>query len=247
VRVAAGMSTPEPVLSIVVPLYNESAMVDALLHRLEAVLRPLGEPFEVVAVDDGSRDDTWSRLGAARVRVPELRLIRLSRNFGQQAAISAGLDLARGRAVAVVDADLQDPPELLPEFLRHWREGSEIVYGVRATRREHWFLRAAYAVFYRLLSRLAPIEIPRDAGDFCLMDRRVVDLLRRMPERNRFLRGLRTWVGFRQAAVPYDRPARHAGRPAYTLGKLLTLAVHQMRQCDHKLLTHERGCVHDQL
>jgi len=219
------MTTAEPVLSVVVPLYNESAMVGALMHRLDAVLRAQGDPFEVVAVDDGSVDDTWSRLGEARVRMPELRLVRLSRNFGQQAAISAGLDLARGQAVAVVDADLQDPPELLPEFVRRWREGTEIVYGVRASRRETWLLRTCYVLFYRVLGRLSPLEIPRDAGDFCLMDRRVVELLRRMPERNRFLRGLRTWVGFRQAAVSYDRPARHAGRPAYTLAKLLALAA----------------------
>lgn len=217
-----------PVLSVVVPFHNERAVVDLLAGRLLPVLTGLRLPWEAVLVDDGSTDETWGRLRRVRRawgRKGRVRLVRLSRNFGQQAALTAGLDLARGRAVAILDADLQDPPELLREFVRRWRAGHEIVYGVRATRPEGLLKRAAYLAFYALLARMSPLDIPPDAGDFCLMDRRVVDLLRRMPERNRFLRGLRSWAGFRQAAVPYARPARAAGAPQYTWRKLFRLGL----------------------
>jgi dolichol-phosphate mannosyltransferase len=217
--------TPGIALSVVIPVRNEAGVVGALVDRLFPMLAALGEPWEMIVVDDGSTDDTWERLRAVRAGHPQVRLLRFSRNFGQQAAITAGLDQARGAAVVVMDADLQDPPELIPEFVRLWRAGSEIVYGVRATRQETFARRALYRIFYRLLSRLSAREIPRDAGDFCLMDRRVVDVLKRMPERNRFLRGLRSWVGFRSVGVPYDRPRRAAGQPAYSFPGLIGLAL----------------------
>jgi len=220
-----GRAEGQAVLSVVVPAHNEAPGVDGMAARLFGVLDGLGEPWEVVFVDDGSTDDTWERLRAIRAGRKSVRLLRLSRNFGQQAAITAGMDQARGQAVAILDADLQDPPELLPEFIARWRAGCEVVYGVRATRQESWPRRSAYWLFYRLLARVSAREIPRDSGDFCLMDRRVVDVLARMPERNRFLRGLRSWVGFRSAGVPYDRPARAAGRPSYTVRALVGLAL----------------------
>lgn len=218
------MSEP-PVLSVVIPARNEAPGVGALCARLFGVLDSLGASWEVVFVDDGSTDDTWEKLRAIRGSRAQVRLLRLSRNFGQQAAITAGMDQAKGQAVAVMDADLQDPPELIPEFVTRWRAGHEIVYAVRASRQEAWPRRAVYGIFYRLLARLAAHEIPRDSGDFCLMDRRVVDILRRMPERNRFLRGMRSWIGFRSVGVPYDRPGRAAGQPAYTLRGLVGLAL----------------------
>jgi len=215
----------EPVLSVVIPVFNECAVLDPLFGRLFPALERIGEPFEVIVVDDGSTDETWEKLREARSAARNLRLFRLSRNFGQQAAITAGMDQARGRAVVLMDADLQDPPELVAGFVEKWREGCEIVYGVRARRREGILKRMAYHSFYRILGRIASLEIPKDAGDFCLMDRRVVDILRRMPERNRFLRGLRSWVGFRQAGVSYDRPLRCGGKPSYTFYRLFQLAL----------------------
>jgi dolichol-phosphate mannosyltransferase len=151
--------------------------------------------------------------------------VHLSRNFGHQAAVSAGIDLARGEAVVVMDGDLQDPPEVLPQFVEKWRDGVEVVYAVRTKRKEGPAKRAGYFLFYRLLRAVADLDIPLDSGDFCLMDRRVVDELRRLPERVRFVRGLRTFVGFRQCGLEYERDARAAGRPKYTLRKLVGLAL----------------------
>ena len=161
-------------------------------------------------------------LAAADARV---RTIELARNFGHQVAISAGLDHARGNGVIVMDADLQDPPEVLPEFIAKWREGHDVVYAIREQRKEHVLKRAAYAAFYRLLQRVANIEIPLDAGDFCIMDRRVVELLTSMPERNRFVRGIRSWVGLNQVGLAYERHARYAGRPKFTFTRLVYLAL----------------------
>jgi dolichol-phosphate mannosyltransferase len=152
-------------------------------------------------------------------------VIELARNFGHQVAISAGLDHARGAGVIIMDADLQDPPEVLPEFIAKWREGHDVVYAIREQRKEGALKRATYAAFYRLLQRVAQIEIPLDAGDFCIMDRRVVDLLNGMPERNRFVRGIRSWVGLSQVGLPYARQARHAGHPKYTFSRLIYLAL----------------------
>jgi len=214
-----------PILSVIIPAFNEEAGIASTLHRLLGVLDGLGIIYEVVVVDDGSRDRTWEKLVEARGGRAEVRLVRLTRNFGQQAALSAGMDQARGEAVAIIDADLQDPPELLAEFIAKWREGYAVVFGIRANRKEGLLRRAGYKLFYRLLGRISNVEIPRDAGDFSLMDRKVVDILRRMPERNRFLRGMRSWTGFRHAGVPYDRPERAAGKPSYSWWKLIRLAL----------------------
>jgi glycosyltransferase involved in cell wall biosynthesis len=216
---------PSPELSVVVPMLNEAANLPALYTRLTQVLAPLGASYELIMVDDGSTDGTYQALCHLRAADPYLKCLRLARNFGHQAALTAALAHAAGRAVVVMDADLQDPPEVIPDLLDRWRKGFEVVYAVRRHRREPVPKRLAYGLFYRLLHRVAAVDIPLDAGDFCLMDRRVVDQLNALPERNRFLRGLRTWVGFRQTGVPYERQARHAGRSQYDFWKLIRLAV----------------------
>jgi polyisoprenyl-phosphate glycosyltransferase len=221
-------SVPElarPALSVVIPIYNEDDNLPALHARLSEVLLVQGETYEIVFVDDGSRDGSLELLRAFAATDPHVQLIELARNFGHQVAISAGLDHARGEGVIVMDADLQDPPEVLPQFIAKWREGHDVVYAIRTQRKEHWLKRSAYAVFYRLLKRVANIDIPLDAGDFCIMDRAVVDLLVGMPERNRFVRGIRSWVGLNQVGLAYERHARHAGRPKFTLSRLVRLAL----------------------
>lgn len=215
---------PRVVVSVVVPAYNEEENLEALWERLRSVLDELG-PGELVLVDDGSRDRTWELIQRLAASDPRVRGVRLSRNFGHQAALSAGMAEARGEAVCFMDADLQDPPELLHELVRQWREGNQVVYAIRATRKEALPKRAAYRAFYRLYKRLANIDVPLDSGDFALLDRQVVDEILALPEHNRFLRGLRSWVGFRQVGVAYDRDARHAGRPKYTLRSLFRLAL----------------------
>jgi dolichol-phosphate mannosyltransferase len=189
------------------------------------VLDEIDRRAEVVLVDDGSRDATPRLIDAVFEKHPNVVVVRLSRNFGHQAAISAGVVHARGRAVVVTDADLQDPPELIPRMLELWREGNDVVYAVRRRRREGFAKRLGYTAFYRLLGWVSELAIPRDSGDFCLMDRRVVNALNRLPERCRFVRGLRSFLGFRQIGLPYDRPSRRAGRPKYTLANLSGLAI----------------------
>ena len=218
-------ATERPTLSVVVPLYNEEENLDALHRRLAAVLGAIGGSYEVLFVDDGSRDATAAIVARLHADDPCVAIVRLSRNFGQQAAVSAGLDHATGRAVVVMDGDLQDPPEVIPQLLARWREGFDVVYAVRASRQEGALKRLGYFAFYRLFRAVSEIDVPLDSGDFCLMDRRVVDALGRLPERMRFVRGLRTFVGFRQVGVAYDRDARAAGRPKYTLGALVRLAI----------------------
>jgi polyisoprenyl-phosphate glycosyltransferase len=215
----------EPELSVVIPVYNEAENIPVLFGQLITVLEGANIDFEIVFVDDGSGDESVRRLkdlGASNKRVV---VIELARNFGHQVAITAGLDFARGRAVAVMDADLQDPPEVLPKFIAKWREGHDVVYAIRERRKESWLKRTSYAAFYRLLRHVSNIEIPLDAGDFCVMDRRVVDLLKNMPERSRFVRGIRSWVGFSQVGLPFERHARHAGTSKYTIGRLMLLAL----------------------
>jgi dolichol-phosphate mannosyltransferase len=176
-------------------------------------------------VDDGSTDDTYAGLCHLRTRDPRVKCMRLARNFGHQAALTAALVHASGQAVVVMDADLQDPPEVIPKLYNRWQQGFDVVYAIRRHRKESIPKRIAYALFYRLLHRVASVEVPLDAGDFCLMDRRVVDQLNSLPERNRFLRGLRTWIGYRQTGVEYERQARHAGSTQYGFWKLVRLAV----------------------
>lgn len=213
-------------ISVVIPCYNEPAEVlEPLYTRLSAAAASWNEPYEVIVVDDGSRDATWALLRGIHERDSRWRIIRFARNFGHQTAVSAGLSHTRGDCVIVIDADLQDPPEELHRFLDKWREGYDVVYAIRTARKEGLLKRSLYSLFYRTLGQLSDVRIPYDSGDFCLMDRRVVALLNSMPEQNRFVRGLRAWVGFRQAGVVYERAARVGGKPQYTIGKLLKLAV----------------------
>lgn len=212
-------------ISLVVPCYNEHRVLDALYERLSASAKSWNEQYEVVLVDDGSQEETWRKLTAIHTRDPLWKIIRFSRNFGHQTAVSAGIFYAKGDCIIILDADLQDPPEELHRFLTKWREGYDVVYGIRTKRKEGIFKKAAYKIFYRILMRFSQVPIPYDSGDFCLIDRKVADLLRIMPERNRFVRGLRAWVGLRQVGIIYERQARKAGEPKYTFSKLLQLAV----------------------
>lgn len=214
-----------PGLSIVAPLYDEEALVAALVARLTRVIDVLPVDVEVILVDDGSRDGTLAQMARAHKADRRFVGVSLSRNFGHQLAITAGLAHSRGDAVVVMDGDLQDPPEAIATLWAKYREGYDVVYAVRASRPEGRVKRLAYRTFYRLLDRLVTIEIPRDAGDFGIMSRRVVDQLNAMPERGRFVRGLRAWVGFRQTGVWIDRAPRYAGRPKFTLRKLMGLAL----------------------
>jgi polyisoprenyl-phosphate glycosyltransferase len=213
-------------LSLVIPVFNEEATLPELRGRLSEILPLVGGETEVILVNDGSRDATAELVSGICREDGRFRGIHFSRNFGHQAAVAAGLRYSRGRAVVVMDADLQDPPQLVLSLLQKWREGYEVVYA-RHTRRERegWLKRLFAFGYYRVLQRVAQHDVPSDTGDFCLMDRRVVDLLNTMPERNRYIRGLRAWVGFRQTAVDFERPGRFAGEPKYTFRKSLSLAV----------------------
>ena len=226
-------STGRPELSVIIPVFNEEENLLTLHGRLTRALVNLGMEYEIVLVDDGSQDQSPDILRRMEAEDQRIVIVEFARNFGHQVAISAGLEQSRGRVVCIMDADLQDPPEVLHTFLAKWREGWEVVYAIRTERKEWWGKRLAYAGFYRLLQRVANIDIPLDAGDFCVMDRRVVDLLVRMPERNRFVRGIRSWVGFKQIGVPYERHARHAGAPKYTFRKLLYLALDGLISFSH--------------
>ena len=213
------------VLSVVVPVFNEAPGLAALHDRLTSTLERAGLTYEIVLVDDGSRDGSWERMMALAERDPRLVLVRLSRNFGHQIAITAGLDHARGEAVVVMDADLQDPPEVVPKMLERWRAGYDVVYGRRERRLgEGLFKRATAAIFYRVVRRLTAVDIPADTGDFRLMSRRAVEALRSLQEQNRFVRGMVAWVGFRQTAVEYVREARRVGETKYPLRKMVRFA-----------------------
>jgi dolichol-phosphate mannosyltransferase len=212
-------------LTVVVPLLDEEELIPVLIARLARVLDGLTVEAEVILVDDGSRDGTLGAIARAHAADSRFVGLALSRNFGHQAAISAGLAHARGDAVVVMDGDLQDPPEAIGPLWAKLREGYDVVYAVRASRPEGFLKRLAYRAFYRVLERLVDIEIPLDAGDFGIMSRRVAMHLSAMPERRRFVRGLRAWVGFRQTGLMIDRAPRHSGRPKFTVGKLLGLAI----------------------
>jgi dolichol-phosphate mannosyltransferase len=212
-------------VSVTVPVYNEEAVIPLLLQRVKAVLDSLpGGPHELVLVDDGSSDRTLELLMDAAEQDSRVVVVGLSRNFGHQTALVAGLDHVSGDAVVLMDGDLQDPPEAIPTLLDWYGKGYDVVYVQRINRKESWVLRFCYYVFYRLMAALSSTELPVDAGDFGLMSRRVVDEIRKMPEHHRYLRGLRKWVGFRQIGVPIERSARHAGRTKYSPLKLLKLA-----------------------
>lgn len=220
---ASDSSVPE--LSVVLPLFNEEETIPELERRLPPVLSSLGVPYEIVVVNDGSSDASLDLLRRATSRIPQMRVVDLSRNFGHQAALLAGLAHARGRAIVMMDADLQDPPEEIPRMLERWRGGAHVVYAVRHKRKEGLLKRAAYGLYYRLLKAVSFVPIPVDSGDFGLVDRRVVDLILSLPEKKKFLRGLRAWAGFRQERHDYERAPRFAGEPKYTLVKLMRLAL----------------------
>lgn len=220
------MSGPTFALTAVLPYYNERDNIELLLTRLMPVLEEVANgQFELIFVDDGSSDGSEEILDALATRDNRIKVLHLSRNFGHQAALSAGLEAASGDAVVLMDADLQDPPEVIRSFVARWREGYDVVYGTRRERKEGILKRMAFAFFYRSLRVIAEINVPLDAGDFCLLDRNVVDAMIRLREHHRFLRGLRSWLGFRQTGVPYEREARHAGMPKFTLSKLISLAL----------------------
>ena len=214
----------EPRVSIAIAIFNEAAVLPELLRRTTAVLDQLPGRHEFVLVDDGSSDDSWQILESAAARDPRIKALALSRNFGHQIALSAALDHVTGDVAIVMDGDLQDPPEAVPTLLEQYQQGYDVVYVRRVNRKESWWLRSCYWVFYRLLAFLSSTKLPLDAGDFGLMSRRVVDEIRRMPEHHRYLRGMRTWVGFRQIGVPLERPARHAGITKYSPMRLFKLA-----------------------
>jgi polyisoprenyl-phosphate glycosyltransferase len=222
------MPSPKPVIeiSIVVPMHNEEANIEAFFSRFSTLFQELNTSYEIVCVNDGSTDGTFESLKRQQEQDPHIRLIDLSRNFGKEVALTAGLDYCTGAAVIPIDADLQDPPELIPEMIAKWREGYDVVYATRRSRQgESAFKKTTANLFYRLLRRISEIEIPRNTGDFRLMDRRVVDALKRMPERNRFMKGLFAWVGFNQTAIHYDRDPRIAGETSWNYIKLWRLAV----------------------
>jgi dolichol-phosphate mannosyltransferase len=213
-------------LSIVAPIFNEEAVIEVLHSRLIQALTPTGMEFEVICVNDGSRDNSAQLLDSIAAADKRFKAIHFSRNFGHQAAVTAGLHAVRGDVVVVIDADLQDPPELIPEMLAKWREGYDVVYAQKKSREGASApLNAAYRIYYRVLRRLTEVEVPLDTGDFCLMDRRIVDLLNSMPERNRYVRGLRAWLGFKQTPIFFERPARYAGETKYSFGRLVGLAM----------------------
>lgn len=222
------MARAEPgTLDIVVPCFNEEAVIEQTHRRLAQVAGNItAVRTTVIYVDDGSRDGTLVKLRAIAAGDPHVRIVALSRNFGHQYALTAGLDASTGDAVAVIDADLQDPPEVIPEMVARWRDGADVVYGVRATRQgETAFKRGTAHVFYRLLQTLGNADIPADVGDFRLLDRRVVDTLRDMPERDRFLRGLVVWAGFRHEGVSYERLPRAAGQTKFPFSRMFSFAL----------------------
>lgn len=224
--------TPE--LSVVIPVFNEEENLPELYRRLTSVLGGAVSSWEILFVDDGSRDRSWEIIRGLVEADPHVRGLRFSRNFGHQMAFAAGLDHARGHAVVIMDADLQDPPELIPELLAKHREGFEVVYAVRTARHgETFFKRLTARLFYRLLARITSVAIPLDTGDFRLMGRRAVEAFRRLPERHRFTRGLVAWLGFPQTGVPYERAPRHAGTTKYPLRKMLRFAADAITSFSH--------------
>ena len=215
--------------SVVAPVYNESATLPHFYRRVSAVLEALGDPYEIVLVDDGSRDSSLEIMRGLHADDPRVKILSFSRNFGHQIAISAGIDAAKGDAVVVIDSDLQDPPEVIADLVEAWKRGFEVVYAVRTARKgETRFKLATAKLFYHLLSRIAAVDIPHDTGDFRLMDRRAVMAMRRLGEHHRFMRGLSSWIGFRQTGVTYIRQERFAGSTSYPLRKMLKLAVDAM-------------------
>ncbi len=238
------MSAPgsHPYLSIVAPCYNEQEGLSEFLRRSLDAARRLNRPFEVVLVNDGSRDGTWQVMQEHAANHPEIVAVNLSRNHGHQLALTAGLSICRGERVLIIDADLQDPPELLAEMMSRMDQGADVVYGQRRKRAgETMFKLATAAAFYRIIERLTDTPIPRDTGDFRLMSRRALDVLMSMPERHRFIRGMVSWIGFRQEPLLYDRDARFAGETKYPLRKMVKFAIDAVTAFSIKPLTFAVG------
>lgn len=216
----------KPIYSLVIPIYNEEENLTEMYRRLINVIEQVDGEVELILIDDGSRDRSLSMIRELHHHDSRVRYLSFARNFGHQIAVTAGLNFVQGKSIIVMDADLQDPPELILTMIEKWQQGYQVVYAQRLSRKkETWLKRFTAYAFYRILRRLAKVDIPADTGDFCLMDRQVVDVLNAMPERNRYIRGLRAWVGFRQTAIPFERDPRFAGKVKYTFGKSWALAV----------------------
>lgn len=219
-------ASSNPMLSIIIPVHNEADVIPTLLHRLGLVCRQLSGPVELLFVDDGSRDNSVAQLLQARGRQPGIRVVQLSRNFGKEAAVTAGLENAQGDAVVLMDADLQDPPELIPEMVKEWQKGADVVLMKRRSRSgESWLKRTTARIFYRLINHISDASMPVDTGDFRLMSRRTVAALGRLPERNRYLKGMFAWVGMPTVTLEFDRDPRAAGKTKWNYLKLMGLAM----------------------
>jgi dolichol-phosphate mannosyltransferase len=217
---------PSPIYSIIAPIFNESGNIPDLYIRLRDVLDSTGESWELILIDDGSTDDSADLIRDYANQDARVKPVLFARNFGHQIAVTAGLDYSRGGAVVIIDSDLQDPPEVILDLITKWKEGYEVVYAVREEREgESWFKLFTATLFYRMISSITDVNIPMDAGDFRLLDRKVVDVLNQMREKHRFLRGMSSWVGFRQTGVPYRRVARQVGETKYPFRKMFRLAI----------------------
>jgi dolichol-phosphate mannosyltransferase len=224
-------------ISVIIPVYSEELVINECYSRVKKVCTKLSNyDYEIIFIDDGSTDGTLQALKNIASQDQKVKVVSFSRNFGHQIALTAGLAKVSGKAVFILDADLQDPPELLPQMLDKWESGYDVVYGVRKKRKENIIKKSAYFTFYRILRILTDINIPLDSGDFCLMSRHIVDKINAMPERNRFLRGIRTWAGFKQVGIQYERDKRFAGKSKYSFFKLLRLAFDGMISFSHKPL-----------
>ena len=230
---------PEQVeLSVVIPVYNSEKIFPELYRQLTDALPKAVQSFQIVAVVDGCRDRSFEVIQAHAVRDPRVKVLEFSRNFGHQAAVTAGLEHAAGALVAIMDDDLEDPPAVLAQMIAKLREGYDVVYGIRRARKRSIFHRLMYHLFYRILNRLVDVDMPSDAGDFCVMRRRVADVLNSMSESNRYLRGLRAWVGFNQVGVEYERGERYADESGYTFRKYMALATHAIFSFSYKPLSY---------
>lgn len=217
--------TDRPTYSIVAPVFNEEGNIARLYTEIRRVMESTGEPWELVLINDGSRDGSLAEMRAVAAADPHIKIVNFARNFGHQIAVTAGIDYAQGKAIVLIDADLQDPPEVILEMIDRWKAGYEVVYAVRSERKgESWFKRTTAKVFYRVIYRITDVNIPVDTGDFRLMDERVAEVLRQMREHNRFIRGMTSWVGFKQTGVFYVREARTIGETKYPLRKMIRFA-----------------------
>lgn len=225
------------ICSVIVPMYNEEAVIPETYRRLTDVMTRFGESYEIIFINDGSRDKTREMISELCKNDYHIKLVDFARNFGHQIAITAGMDYAAGECMVIIDGDLQDPPELIPEMVKKWRTGFEVVYGKRISRSgETFFKKFTAKAFYRILHRLTDVDIPVDTGDFRLIDRRVCEALKQLPERNRYVRGLMSWVGFKQTAIEFERSERFAGETKYPLKKMLKLAMDGIMSFSYKPL-----------